>query len=68
VAEVLEHVVVKVLAILDCDLLWDTVTADNVLPEEFFDGCEDYVGDGFRFNPFHEVFHCDNHEGVIALR
>jgi hypothetical protein len=66
-AEVHEYVAVKVHGIVDHDLLWDVITADNVLPEEFFDSCGRYVGDRLRLNPFHEVLHCHNGEGVIAL-
>jgi hypothetical protein len=47
--------------------LLDAVTTDNILPEECFDGCGGYVGDGLRLNPFREVFHCHDGEGVITL-
>jgi hypothetical protein len=51
VAEILEHVIVKVLGIIDCDLLWDDITVDDVFLAEFFDSCEGYVGD--ELHPTH---------------
>jgi hypothetical protein len=65
-AEVLEHIIVKVLSIVDHDLSWDVEATDNILPEEFFDGGGGYVGDGLRLNPFHEVLDCHNSKGIIA--
>jgi hypothetical protein len=31
------------------------------------DGSGGYVGDGLHFNPFGEVFYCDDSEGVVSL-
>jgi hypothetical protein len=64
---ILEHVAVKVLGIIDYDPLRDPITTDNVLPEKILDGRGDCGVDSPRLNPFHEVFHCHNGEGVIAL-
>jgi hypothetical protein len=68
VKEILEHVTVKILGIVNCDLLWDSVTTNDVLPEFFFDCLRGYIGDGLRLDPFHEVFHRHYGEGVVALR
>jgi hypothetical protein len=68
VAEILEHVTVKVHGIVDRDLLQEAITTDDVLSEEFFDSCGGYVGDGLCLNPFCEILYCHNGEGIIALR
>jgi hypothetical protein len=67
-AEILEHVTVDVLGIINCDLLWDAIMTDNVLLEEFFDSSRGYVGDRLRLNPFHEILNYHNGEGIIAMR
>jgi hypothetical protein len=67
VAETLEHVTIKVLGIVDYDLLRDAVTIDDVLLEEFFDSCGGYIGDRLHLNPFHEMLYCHNGKSVIAL-
>jgi hypothetical protein len=36
VAEILEHATIKILGIVDCDLLWNSVVTDDILPEEFW--------------------------------
>jgi hypothetical protein len=36
-AEVLEHCIVKVFYVVNYDVSRDTVAADDILPEEFFD-------------------------------
>jgi hypothetical protein len=36
VAEILEHATIKILGIVDCDLLWNFVVTDDILPEEFW--------------------------------
>jgi hypothetical protein len=63
VIEILEHAVVKVLGVVDFDLLRNSIATDNVLPKDFFDGHRGYVGDKLRLNPLREVFHC--HDGAI---
>jgi hypothetical protein len=65
--KILEHRVVKILGIIDCDMLWDTVTIDDVWTEEFFYGCEAYISHWLRLDPFHEVLDGHDGEGVIAL-
>jgi hypothetical protein len=67
VAKILEHDTVKILGVVDCDLLWDSISTDDVLPKEFLDGCGGYVGNGLRFNPLCELLHCYNCESVISL-
>jgi hypothetical protein len=49
------------------DLLWNSITTDDILPKEFLDSSRGYVGDGLRFDPFGEVLHCDNGKGVVSL-
>jgi hypothetical protein len=66
-AEIPEHGTVKILGVVDHDLLWDSIVTNDVLPEEFFDGSRDYVGNGLRFNPFGEVLHCDYGKIVVSL-
>jgi hypothetical protein len=68
VTKIPEHVTVKVFGIVNCDLLWDSVTTNNVLLEKKFNGHGGYVGDGLRLDPFHEIFYCHNGEGVFTLR
>jgi hypothetical protein len=34
VEEILEHIIVKILGIVDCYASWDTVAADDVFPED----------------------------------
>jgi hypothetical protein len=36
-AEILEHCIIKVPCIANCDVSGDTVVADDILPEEFSD-------------------------------
>jgi hypothetical protein len=36
--------------------------------QKFFNGRRGYVGDRLHLDPFHEIFHCHNGKGVIALR
>jgi hypothetical protein len=66
-AEILEHVTIKVLGIVDRDLLWDAIMTDNVFPKEVFDSSGVYVGDGLHLNSFHKILDYPNGEGVIAL-
>jgi hypothetical protein len=67
VKEILEHATIKILGIINYDLLWNSIATDDVLPEEFFDGHRGYVGDRLHLNPLREVFDCHDGEGVIAL-
>jgi hypothetical protein len=66
VTEILEHGTIKILGIVDGDLLRNSVTTDDVLPEKFLDCGGGYIGYRFRFNPFGEVLPC-NDGGVISL-
>jgi hypothetical protein len=65
--KVLEHYTIKVLCIVDCDVPRNTIAANDILPEELFDGCGAYVCEMLCLNSLHEVFDCHNSEGVIAL-
>jgi hypothetical protein len=65
--EIIEHGTVKILGIVDGDLLRNSVTTDDVLPEKFLDSGGGYVGYWFRFYLFCEVLNSDDGEGVISL-
>jgi hypothetical protein len=47
VTEILEHAAIEVLNVVDCDLLWNSVTADDVLPEIFCIVADDTLVMGF---------------------
>jgi hypothetical protein len=66
-AEILEHSTIKILGIVDHDLLWNSVATDDVLPEEFLNGGRCYVGNRLCFNPLCEVLHCDYSESILFL-
>jgi hypothetical protein len=66
-AEIPEHGTVKILGVVNHDLLWNSIATNDVLPEEFFDGGGGYVGNGVCFNPFGEVLHCDYGKSVVSL-
>jgi hypothetical protein len=66
-AEILEHGTIKILGIVDRDLLWNFIATDDALPEEFLDSGRGYVGNRLRFNTFGEVLHCDYSESVVFL-
>jgi hypothetical protein len=65
--EILEHSAIKILAIADRDLLWNSVATDDVLLEEFFNGGGCYVGNRLHFNPLGEVLHCNYSESIVSL-
>jgi hypothetical protein len=65
--EILEHITIKILGIIDGDLPRSAVTTDDVLPQKFLDGGGDYICYWFRFNPFGEALDCDNGECVVSL-
>jgi hypothetical protein len=46
-AEILEHGTIEVLGIVDRDLLWNSIAANNVLPKEFFMVAEVTLETGF---------------------
>jgi hypothetical protein len=57
----------KILSIVGCDLLWNSIATDDVLPEEFLNGHRGYVGDRLHLNPLGEVFYCHDGERVVSL-
>jgi hypothetical protein len=66
-AEILEHGTVKIIGVVNRDLLWNSISTDDVLPKEFLNGGGGYVGDKLRFNQFGEVLHYDYSESVVSL-
>jgi hypothetical protein len=67
VIEILEHDTIEIHSIVNSDLLSNSVATYVVLPEEFLDDGRCYVSYRLCFNPFGEVFHCDDSESVISL-
>ncbi len=67
VTKILEHGTIKILGIVNGDLLRDSVATDDILPEKSLDHAGGYVGYRLRFNPFGEVFHYNDGESVISL-
>jgi hypothetical protein len=65
--EILEHGTIKILGIIDGDLLRNSIATEDVLPEKFLDGGEIYIGYWFCFNPFGEVLDCDNGKAIVSL-
>jgi hypothetical protein len=65
--EILKHGIIKILDIVNGDLLRNSITTYDVLPEKNLDGGGGYICYWFRFNPFGEVLDCDNGEGVVSL-
>jgi hypothetical protein len=65
--KILEHIIVELLGVVHCDVLGDTVAADDTLSEEFLDGCGAYVCNGLCLDPFCEILHCYYGEGIVAL-
>jgi hypothetical protein len=52
VAEIHEHVTVNILGVVNCDLLWDSITTDNVLPKFFLMVAEVMLVTGFASTHF----------------
>jgi hypothetical protein len=67
VTEILEPGTIKILGIIDGDLLWNSIETYDVLLEEFLDGGRGYIGYRLRFNPFGEIFYYDDSESVVSL-
>jgi hypothetical protein len=67
VTEIFEHGTINVLGVVDGNLLRNSVTTDNVLPEKFLDSGRGYIGYRSHFHPFGEVLHCDDGEGILSL-
>jgi hypothetical protein len=65
--EILEHGTIKILGVVDGDLLRNSITTGDALLEKFLDAGGGYVCYWFRFDPFGEVLDCDNGEGVVSL-
>jgi hypothetical protein len=65
--KVLEHCIIKVFYIIDCNVAQDTITTDDVLPEKLLYSCKAYVCDRLCLDPLCEVLHGHNSEGVISL-
>jgi hypothetical protein len=62
-----EHGTIKILGIVNGDSLRNSVMTDDVLLEEFLNCGGGYIGYRLCFNPFGEVLHCNDGEGVISL-
>jgi hypothetical protein len=58
--EILEHGTVKILGVVDGDLMRNSVMTDDVLKEKFLDSGGGYVGYWFHFHPIVEVLDCDD--------
>jgi hypothetical protein len=67
VTKIFEHCTIEIIDVIDRDLLRDSMTKDDFLPEKIMDGGRGYIGYGLRFNPFGEVLYYDNGEGVIPM-
>jgi hypothetical protein len=67
VIEILEHGTINVLGIIDGNLPGNPIATYDVLQEEFLDGGIGCVHYRLCFNPFGEVFHCDDGEAVVSL-
>jgi hypothetical protein len=51
VVEILEHATIKILGVVNCDLLRNSVMANDVMLEIFLYGCRGYIGDRLRLDP-----------------
>jgi hypothetical protein len=65
--KILEHFIVKVLCVVDCNVSGDTIAANDILPKEFFDCCKAYIGERLCLYPLCELFNYHNGEGVVVL-
>jgi hypothetical protein len=66
-AEILKHVIVKLLGIVDCDHSRNPKAVDDVLLEKLLNGCGAYAGDQLQLIPLYKILDCYDGEGVIAL-
>jgi hypothetical protein len=66
--EILEHGTIEILGIINSDLLRYSVATDDVLPETLLNCGGGYIGYRLCFNPFGEVFNCNDGECVVFLR
>jgi hypothetical protein len=67
IAIFLEHDIVELFCIFNCDFSWSTKVIDDVLPEKLLDFHGDYVHDKLHLNLFGEVVHCYDGGGIITL-
>jgi hypothetical protein len=67
VIEILERGTIKVLGIVDGDLVRNSITIYDILLEKILDYGRGYIGYRSHFNPFGEVLYRDDGEGVISL-
>jgi hypothetical protein len=67
VTEILEHATVKVLGVVNYDLLRNCIAAHKVLPQIFLYSCQGHVGDRLCLDPLGEMFHRYYGESVISL-
>jgi hypothetical protein len=67
VTEIFEHCAIKILGVIDRNLLRNFIAIDDVLLEIFLDGCGAYISYGLHFDPLGKVLSRDDGEGVIAL-
>jgi hypothetical protein len=66
-AKFLEHVVIKLFNIVDCDVSGNAITTNDALSEKFVNGCGAYNCNRPHLNPFCEILHCYYGTGVVAL-
>jgi hypothetical protein len=67
VVEIIEYATIEVLSVVDCDLLWNSVVIDDILPEEFLDCRRGYIGDMLRLDPLGEIFRYHDGEDIVSL-
>jgi hypothetical protein len=67
VTAILEHATIKVLTGVGYDLLQNSVTTDNVLPEKILYSCRGHVSDRLCFYPLGEIFHRYYDKSVVSL-
>jgi hypothetical protein len=66
-AEILEHVIIELLGIINSDLSRNAIATDYVLLEEFIDGRGAYICDELRLDPFRDLLDRYDSENVVAL-
>jgi hypothetical protein len=67
VTKIFEHSTIKIVGVIDGDLLRDSKMVDDILLEKILDGGGGYIGYWLHFNPFGEVLYNNNGKGVIPL-
>jgi hypothetical protein len=66
-AEITEVLAVKLLAIVNCELGWDSESTNNVLSEEFLGSLRCYCGYCPRLDPLGKILDGDEGELEIPL-